>query len=70
VGKHTEFPSFIDEPPIVSISGGVVFISYRASGARPERAMSLRTFERAIARGQRALERYAGRETDVIVDSD
>lgn len=67
MGKFSEFPSFIGEPPVISISSGVVLISYRC-GVRPERAMSIRTFEHAIARGQRALDRFTAGETDIIVD--
>lgn len=56
--------SFIQQPPVIEIVGGVVLVRDECI----ERAMSLSTLARVVDRGQRALKRHAAGETSVIVD--
>jgi NaMN:DMB phosphoribosyltransferase len=61
------FAAFIQEAPIIEIKGGVAIIRYRGD-PQGDRAMSVRTLARALERGQRALQRHAAGEENVIVD--
>lgn len=60
------FAAFIDEPPVIKISGSIVKIIY--GHAEMDRVMSARTLRRAVERGKRALERHATGEDNIIVD--
>lgn len=59
---------YLDEPPTVEISGGVVHIRDRSGARLIERAMSIKNFRRSLERGQRALDRYAKGEENVVED--
>ena len=67
MGKHERIV-FVTEAPIIEMRGGVVHIRYTSNGEATERTMSVKTFAKAIERGQRALDRYARGEENVIVD--
>lgn len=51
----------------VEISDGIVYIRERSGGRNIERTMSVRTAQKTVERFQRALERYAAGEQNVIV---
>jgi hypothetical protein len=69
VGKEfKEFVAYVTEAPIIEICGGVAQVRDRSGGTRIERAMSVRNLEKYRDRINRALERYAAGETDIIVD--
>lgn len=61
---QAETANFIHEPPVIEITAGVVIIRYRDG----ERAMSVKTLARAVDRGNRALQRHAAGDQNIIVD--
>lgn len=63
-----EFVAFISEPAIIEVAGGVVRIKERSGATNIERAMSVRTFQRQVDRGTRALERFSLGEEHVVID--
>lgn len=66
--RAPELTTFMQEPPVIEISNGIVLVHYRPGTCCSDRAMSVRCLERSVDRARRALERYAAGETDVIVD--
>jgi hypothetical protein len=68
VSNLKEFVAFISEAPTIEISGGVAHVQDRSGDVRVARAMSVRMLEKYGDRINRALSRYAGGETDIIVD--
>lgn len=62
-----QYSEFVQVPPVIQITAGVV-IFRNQSTCCPERFTSVRVLEKAVERGQRALERFAAGETDIIVD--
>lgn len=63
-----QFTEFIEEPPVIEITGGVAIIRYRTGNCCAERAFSIKTLARAGERVQRALRMHAAGDDHVIVD--
>lgn len=63
-----DFTAHIREAPTIEISHNVVYVRDRSGNMRIERAMSLKSFEKYVERGRRALERYEKGEETIIVD--
>jgi hypothetical protein len=57
--------AFIQEVPVVEISGGVAIVRHRGE---PERAMPVRTLSRFVERCQKALRRHAAGDENIIID--
>lgn len=66
MGMEVGLAAFIDEPPVIEINGSIVRINYRRSDI--ERVMSVRTLRRMVERGNRALERHATGEENIVID--
>jgi hypothetical protein len=58
----------LDGPPAVQIRKGVARVVDHTGGVRIERAMAVADLEEYLARGRRALERYAKGEQDIVED--
>jgi len=58
----------LDGPPAVQIRKGVARVVDHTGGIRIERAMAVSDLEEYVARGKRALERFARGEGDVVED--
>jgi hypothetical protein len=65
--SKVESPAFAQEPPVIEIKDRVAIIRYRGK-ERCERAMSIRTLARTVARGQKALDLHAAGDDHIIVD--
>lgn len=66
--SKAESPAFAQEPPVIEIQDRVAIIRYRCGKERCERAMSIRTLARSVARGQKALDLHAAGDDHIIVD--
>jgi len=64
----TKLVVHLDGPPGVHIRKGVARVVDHTGGVRIERAMAVADLEEYVARGQRALERLANGEEDIIED--
>lgn len=67
-GSTSEIIAHITEAPTIEISDAVAHVRDRSGNVRIDRAMSVRSFTKYVERGQRALERYAKGEQNIIVD--
>lgn len=63
-----EFIAHISEAPTIEISDGVAHVRDRSGNMRIERAMSIKSLTKYVERGQRALERHANGEHNIIED--
>ena len=59
---------YLSEVPTVTIVAGVVHVIRYTGTGKVTRAMSIKTLQKFRDRVDRALERYASGEQDVIVD--
>jgi hypothetical protein len=63
-----EFNAHICDTPTVEISDNIVHVRFRSGQVRAETTMSVRLLTKSVARANRALERYAAGEQNIIVD--
>lgn len=63
-----EVVSYVHEPAVVEISGGLVRFKYRSGNTPIEQCTSIRTATKLSDRIQRALRRHAAGEETIIVD--
>jgi hypothetical protein len=68
MGLFNKVIAHVTEAPTVEISDGIALVRYRIGGVRLRRTLSVKTLEKAVERGQRALARYSAGEQNVIVD--
>lgn len=60
-----ELATFVHEPPVIEIKGGIALVRYYGGG---ERAMSVKTLGRSVDRARRALRCHAAGDEHIIVD--
>jgi hypothetical protein len=68
MGKMESSVAYTTEPPVISISGNVAQKTFRSGGRQIRLAMPVAVLRATRDRLNRALDRYAAGEEDILID--